>query len=85
METGTRQNRNHPHSPPHTLTELTWGKEDNCSEAGKLFVCDVQLSERFDQLLLNSECHSGYLHLCTSQWDHKVVACSIRKKRSIHI
>lgn len=55
------------------LTELTWGKEDNRPEASKLFVCDDQLSERFDQLLLNSECHSGYLYFCTSQWDHKVI------------
>lgn len=78
-------NRNYNlQSPSHRLTELTWGKEDNGSEASKLFVCDVQLSERFDQLLLDSESHPGHLYLCASQGDHKVVTCSININISIH-
>lgn len=63
------------YNPP---TRLTWAEEDDGFEAGELSVCDVQLSERFHQLLLDSESHSGHLYLVTSQGDHKVVTCSIR-------
>lgn len=65
-----------PQLPCPKLNGLTWSKEDNGSEASKLFICNVQLSERFDQLLLDSESHSGHFYLCTSQRYHKVVSCS---------
>lgn len=57
-------------------------EEHDGSEAGELFVCDLQLSERLNELLLDPERHSGHLHLCASQGDHKVVSCSTRVRRN---
>lgn len=77
------QNRNYNPEPLSCrLTKLTWGKDDNRFKAQKFFVCDVQLSEWFDQLLLDPERHSGHLHLCASQWDHTVIACSVNTDTS---
>lgn len=49
---------------------LTWSKDDNSSEANKLFVCGVQPTERFDEHLLNSESQSEHLYL--SGWSQSL-------------
>lgn len=61
------------------MTGLTWGKENNGSEASELLVCDVQFPERLHQLLLDPERHSRHLQLRPSQRDHKVIACPVNR------